>query len=123
MRRRVEQTTIPPNVYKMFNFVIGFVAFIGGILSALVGFSFWFGKNVATIPYVDGRHKEAMEYVDARTIQVRDQAYDHADMNKKDLMGEIKAQGSDIKALGAKQDVMLDTVRVIQSQMFETRKR
>jgi hypothetical protein len=121
-------------LFKAMPVVLSAVSFIGGILIALVTASFWYGKNVATVEYVDAKHnqlvqmvKESIEaltkYADRVAIDARTQAYDHSDMNKKDALAEVKAQSSDIKALGAKQDILLDTVRTIQNQMFEQRKR
>lgn len=95
------------------------ISFIGGVLAAMIMIS----KNIATIPYVDEKHKESMEHADKAAIEAKNQAFDRAEMVRKDIMGEIKSQSADIRAMGAKQDILLDSVKTIQQNIFETRKR
>src|SRR6185437_1883997 len=102
--------------FKFIPFLLTICSFISGILVTIVSSSFWISKNVATVPYVDSKHEEALKFADKV-------ASDHAEMVKKDMLAEIRAQGSDIKAMATKEDILLDSVRTIQNRMFEERKK
>jgi hypothetical protein len=133
-RRRDEQLTF----VKLFPVVMTVLSFVIGIVVSLVGHSYWVGKNMATVDYVDQHHTEAMKYAEKLGIEnkayaeklgienkvyadklyadVKQQAFDHSDLNKKDTSIRIEA-------FGAKIDLMLDTVKTIQSQIYESRRR
>lgn len=119
-------------LFKAMPVVISALSFLGGLILALITASFWFSKNVATVQYVDSKHEEVLKivkdsieslikYADKVAVDAGNKAIDHSDSNKKDMMNAVTAQSSDIKALGAKQDILLDSVRTIQNRMFDIR--
>jgi demethoxyubiquinone hydroxylase (CLK1/Coq7/Cat5 family) len=129
------------SVLKNLPVLITAVSFIIGILTTLLGQSFVMGKNiatVATVAYVDQKHDEVLKYAEKLGIENRSyaeklalenrayadklaaesvaKAFDHSDLNKKELSIRVES-------FGAKIDIMLDTVKTIQNQMYESRKR
>jgi hypothetical protein len=128
----------PLTLLKILPVVMTVMSFVIGIVVSMVGQSYWMGKNMATVDYVDQRHTEAMKYseklgienkayaeklaidnkiyADKLNADVKQQAFDHSDLNKKDMSIRIEA-------FGTKLDLMLDTVKTIQSQMYDSNRR
>ena len=89
----------------------------------MVTASFWFGKNVATISYVDATFEKSVKLAQEGDRAGLEMAKEFSNANKKDTMLEIKSQSADIKSLNSKQDLILDSLRTLQQQMFESRRR
>jgi hypothetical protein len=128
----------PLTFLKVFPIVMTVMSFIVGIVVTMISQSYWVGKNMATVDYVDQRHTDAMKYSEKLGIEnkayaeklsidnkiyseklyadLKQQAFDHSDLNKKDMSIRIEA-------FGTKLDLMLDTVKTIQSQMYDNRRR
>ena len=99
--------------------ILPVLMFVGGLWAASLNYT----RSVATVPYVDEKIIQVMRYSDTKDEIVLQKSYDHADSNKKDMMIEIKSQGADVKTLSSKIDLLLESLRTLQSQMFDTRRR
>jgi hypothetical protein len=128
----------PLTFIKVFPVLMTVMSFGGGVIVSIVGQSYWMGKNMATVDYVDQRHTDAIKYSEKLGIEnkayaeklgidnkvyaeklyadLKQQAFDHSDLNKKDMLIRIEA-------FGTKLDLMLDTVKIIQAQIYEARRR
>lgn len=128
----------PATFLNIFPVVMTVMAFAVGIVVSLIGQSYWMGKNMATVDYVDQRHTDAMKYSEKLGIEnkayaeklalenkayaerlnadIKQQAFDYADLGKKDLSIRIETFGTKI-------DSMLESVKTIQSQMYENNRR
>lgn len=121
--RKQNEFHITASTIKFLPVVFAVLSFVGGFIGNLVSNTYKLSQNIATTPYVDKRHEEALKYTELKSQQTLQSAFDHSDANRQAVMIEFKAQGSDIKALGAKQDILLDSVKSIQQQLYDTRRR
>jgi hypothetical protein len=107
---RGQRAREPVLTYRMWIIITA----VGGVIFGAAVNAYTIATRIATVPYVDAKFEQGIKYTDGKTDQVLQSAIAHSDLNRQMMLTEIREQGADVKAIAAKQDILLDSVRALQ---------
>ncbi len=115
------RTVLRPRSYRETEIerIFGNIKLIGGILVSVtvtgISTTVWLTKNVATSSEIESGIETLRKYVDQKDNEILTKAYDHSDTNRRETLLKIEQMAGDVKSLSVKQDLMLDTLRSMQT--------
>lgn len=93
------------------------LAFTGGAVATGARDFFMAGKTIATVPYVDQKHEEALKFAAQIGKDSSEKAFEHSDENKLKVEGEVKDLKIEMASLEGKQNAMADSIKDIKDMV------